>query len=66
MDFDKNTDKLVRGQLSELLLGGFAPVIVLLREYHYDKTGIVLNGLPFSAWSLLEHMRHRKQSCFNL
>lgn len=60
MTFDQRADGLVREQLAELLKGGFAPVVILLREYHYDKTGFVLEGLPFSAWSLLEHMRQRQ------
>lgn len=49
-----------RDHLVELLRGGFAPVVILLREFHFDKAGIVLDGLPFSAYSLLEHMRHRQ------
>lgn len=51
---------LLSKQLSELLSGGFAPLVILLREYRYEQTGIVLDGLPFSAYSLLEHMRHRQ------
>ncbi len=54
------TEDILKDQIVELLQGGFAPVVILLREYHYEKTGIVLDGLPFSAWSLLEHMRHRQ------
>lgn len=60
MTFDQNADSLVRNQLAELLKGGFAPIVILLREFHDDKTGIVLDGLPFSAWSLLEHMCQRQ------
>lgn len=60
MTFDQNTDHLVREQLTELLRGGFAPVVILLREFHYDKTGMVLDGLHFSAWSLLGHMHNRQ------
>ena len=55
------TDDLLRGHLTELLRGGFAPVVILLREFHFDKAGMVLGGLPFSAYSLLEHMRHRQR-----
>lgn len=58
---DQKTDTLLREHLTELLKGGFAPVVILLREFHFDKTGIALDGLPFSAWSLLEHMRHRQK-----
>ncbi|MEX2592403.1 MAG: hypothetical protein WD426_06485 [Anditalea sp.] len=60
MNTDESTDNLLRGQLTELLIGGFAPVVILLREYDYEKAGITLEGLPFSAYSLLEHMRHRQ------
>ena len=61
MILDQNDNKLVRDQLAELLKGGFAPVVILLREFHYDKAGIVLDGLHFSAWSLLGHM-HKRQA----
>lgn len=54
-------DQLLKEHLVELLRGGFAPVVILLREFHFDKAGIALDGLPFSAYSLLEHMRHRQQ-----
>lgn len=54
------SDRLLRDHLIGLLRGGFAPVVILLREFHFDKAGIVLDGLPFSAYSLLEHMRHRQ------
>lgn len=62
MTFDQNENGLVREQLAELLKGGFAPVVTLLREFHYDKTGIVLDGLHFSAYSLLGHMHHRQST----
>lgn len=55
------THKIIKEQLVELLNGGFAPVLILLKEFHFDKSGIVLEGLPFSAWSLLEHMRQRQK-----
>lgn len=57
---DNDTTHLMRSQVAEFLEGGFAPVVILLREFHYDKAGIVLDGLHFSAWSLLGHM-HRRQ-----
>jgi uncharacterized damage-inducible protein DinB len=59
---DQNTETLLREQVAELLTGGFAPVVIMLREFHFDKTGIVLPGLHFSAFSLLGHMRKRQQS----
>lgn len=59
---DQSIDNLLRAQLTEFLMGGFAPVVILLREFSYEKAGIVLEGLPFSAFSLLEHMRHRQHT----
>lgn len=58
---NENPNQLLQAHLTELLRGGFAPVVILLREFHFDKAGIVLDGLPFSAYSLLEHMRHRQR-----
>lgn len=52
-------DKLLRQQLTELLEGGFAPNIILLREFDHKKAGIILDGLHFSAWILLGHIRAR-------
>ena len=49
----------LREQLAELLWGGFAPNIILLREFDYKKTGVILDGLHFSAWILLGHIRAR-------
>lgn len=61
MNSTSSKDQLLRHHLKELLHGGFAPVVILLREFHFDKVGIVLDGLPFSAYSLLEHMKHRQK-----
>lgn len=55
----------LRNHLLELLRGGFAPVVILLREFRSDNAGIVLEGLHFSAWSLLRHMMHRQQILLN-
>lgn len=60
MNYETSTTTF-QDHLVELLRGGFAPVVILLREFHFDKAGIVLDGLPFSAYSLLEHMRHRQR-----
>jgi hypothetical protein len=65
MSLKQQTDTLLREQLIELLRGGFAPNVILLREFHFDKTGIVLPGLHFSAWVLLGHMRARQTTLFN-
>ncbi|MDT0676620.1 DinB family protein [Autumnicola musiva] len=53
---------LLRQQLTGLLKGGFAPNVILLREFSYDKCGVILDGLHFSAWILLGHIRARQQS----
>lgn len=58
---DRQADIFMRDHLVELLKGGFAPVVILLEEFHFDKAGVDLDGLPFSAWSLLEHMKHRQK-----
>ncbi|TPE46267.1 hypothetical protein [Pontibacter mangrovi] len=58
----KQTDQLVREQLAELLKGGFAPNVILLREFDYKKADILLDGLHFSAWILLGHIRARHQT----
>lgn len=55
----------IRESLAKLLEGGFAPVVILLREFHYDKAGIVLDGLHFSAYSLLGHMFKRQITLLN-
>ena len=57
--------EIFKNQLVEMLKGGFAPNVILLREFDYEKCGIVLAGLPFSAWSLLEHMRNRQKVLLN-
>lgn len=56
---------LLREQLVELLEGGFAPNVILLREFSYEKAGIILDGLHFSAWVLLGHIRGRQQVLSN-
>ncbi|WP_266205942.1 hypothetical protein [Pontibacter kalidii] len=58
----KQIDSLVREQLVELLEGGFAPNVILLREFDYKKAGIMLDGLHFSGWILLGHIRARQQT----
>lgn len=52
------TDPL-RRRLTDLLRGGDAarPTLELIREYPYEKAGIVPGDLPYSAWSLVEHLR---------
>jgi len=65
MTDNQNITGLVREQLLELLKGGFAPNVILLREFDYAKAGIVLDGLHFSAWILLGHMRARQRTLLN-
>lgn len=60
-----DTDTLVRTQLVELLQGGFAPNVILLREFHFEKAGVLLDGLHFSAWILLGHMQARQRTLLN-
>ncbi len=62
---EQSIDSLVREQLVELLKGGFAPNVILLREFHYNKAGVILDGLHFSAWILLGHMQARQQTLLN-
>lgn len=51
--------KKIKKEISVFLEGGFAPNIPLLREFDYRKAGIILDGLHFSAWILLQHIRAR-------
>ncbi|QCR21381.1 hypothetical protein [Pontibacter sp. SGAir0037] len=61
MASDEEMAALIREQLVELLIGGFAPNVILLREFDYKKAGIMLDGLHFSAWVLLGHMQARQR-----
>lgn len=54
-----NEEYELREQLAGLLWGGFAPNIILLREFDHRKAGVILDGLHFSAWILLGHIRAR-------
>ncbi|MFW6088113.1 MAG: DinB family protein [Gemmatimonadota bacterium] len=53
------SDDVLRAKLSGLLRGGDAarPTTDILRAFPYDRAGVVLDGLPYSAWSLVEHLR---------
>lgn len=53
------------GQLVELLKGGFAPNVILLREFDHQKAGIILDGLHFSAWILLGHICARQKTIYD-
>ena len=52
----------LRTQLEEFLRGGFAPTLILLREFDHNKAAIIMDGLHFSAWVLLGHMRARQRT----
>ena len=54
-------EELIKKDLIELLKGGFAPNVILFREFSFDKAGVILDGLHFSAWILLGHIRARQQ-----
>lgn len=59
---ETDAESVAREHLVQLLEGGFAPVVILLREFHFDKTSHMFDGLPFSAWGILEHMRWRQST----
>ena len=56
------TTQQLKLELEEFLRGGFAPVIILLQEFDHKKAAIILDGLHFSAWILLGHMRERQRT----
>lgn len=49
----------LRSKLTDLLRGGDAarPTAEIMRKFPYERGGVVLDGLPYSAWSLIEHLR---------
>ena len=55
-------DEVIRRELVEFLHGGFAPSLILLQEFDYRKAAIILDGLHFSAWILLNHMKARQET----
>lgn len=59
---DPESERLIREQLAEFLRGGFAPTLVLLKEFDHKKAAIILDGLHFSAWILLGHMQARQRT----
>lgn len=52
-------EALLRRKLADLLRGGDAarPTLELMREFPYAKAAAVPGDLPYSAWSLVEHLR---------
>ena len=56
---DNKTDKLLRDQLLELLSGGNAHLSFedFIKDFPVQKCGQRIEGLPYTAWQMLEHMR---------
>lgn len=52
-------DKSLREQLIELLNGGNAHLSFedLIKDFPVEKCGQRIEGLPYTAWQVLEHMR---------
>ena len=53
------TDKSLRDQLLELLGGGNAHLSFedFVKDFPVEKCGQRIEGLPYTAWQVLEHMR---------
>lgn len=56
---DNENDKLLRDQLLELLSSGNAHLSFedLIKDFPVEKCGRRIEGLPYTAWQILEHMR---------
>jgi hypothetical protein len=56
---DNENDKSLRDQLLELLSGGNAHLSFedLIKDFPVEKCGQRIEGLPYTAWQVLEHMR---------
>jgi len=54
-----DNDKSLRDQLLELLGGGNAHLSFedLIKDFPVEKCGQRIDGLPYTAWQVLEHMR---------
>jgi len=54
-----SNDKSLRDQLIELLSGGNAHLSFedLIKDFPVEKCGRRIEGLPYTAWQVLEHMR---------
>lgn len=52
-------DKLLRDELLSLLDGGNAHLSFedLIKDFPVEKCGQLIQGLPYTAWQVLEHMR---------
>ena len=56
---DTQNDQSLRDQLLELLSGGNAHLSFedLIKDFPVEKCGQQIEGLPYTAWQVLEHMR---------
>jgi len=56
---DPQNDQSLRDQLLELLSGGHAHLSFedLIKDFPVEKCGQQIEGLPYTAWQVLEHMR---------
>ena len=54
-----STDKSLRNELISLLSGGNAHLSFedLIKDFPVEKCGQSFEGLPYTAWQVLEHMR---------
>jgi len=54
-----NNDQQLREQLISLLDGGNAHVTFsdFVKDFPVEKCGVPIEGLPYTAWQVLEHMR---------
>ena len=56
-----SSNYLGKEEIQYFFQGGFAQTVDLLKEFDFKKIGIVLDGLHFSAFSLLKHMDARQE-----
>jgi len=56
---DTQNDQPLRDQLLELLSGGHAHLSFedLIKDFPVEKCGQQIEGLPYTAWQVLEHLR---------
>ena len=56
---NQSSDKSLRDQLIELLGGGNAHLSFedFIKDFPVEKCGRRIEGLPYTAWQVLEHMR---------
>ena len=57
------SNKKVRAHLVALLKGGnaFVPLEKALKDIPFEKAGIVPDGLPYSIWQQVEHLRRAQK-----